>query len=165
MRNQKRMLVKVSAVLLLLTASVPWLFRDFLRVQYHLRAERRAAKQMFAPAPSTFVQQIVAFLLRRPSSQGWSKAREDHEEALVRLGYLSRQEFSFTNRTLNATQLLTKARLGFCTQMTSLCVLTNGQTLSATEVCTSAVVRVVAPKNEAEKWRTLISEFDRNTRS
>jgi len=90
--------------------------------------------------------------------------RDLREEALVRLGYLSRQEFSFTNRTLNAMQLMTNARLGFSTRMTALCVLTNGQPLSAMSVCTSSVVRVTAPKNEAEKWRTLISELDQNTK-
>ena len=168
MRIQKRTLVKISAMTLFLTAGVLWLSRDSLRVQYlvqyHLRAERHAGQEMFAPAPSTFGQQVVAFLLRRRSWEALSKAREDHEEALVRLGYLSRQEFSFTNRTLNAMQLMTNARLGFSTRMTALCVLTNGQPLSAMSVCTSSVVRVTAPKNEAEKWRTLISELDQNTK-
>ncbi len=164
MRIEKTTLVKICVVTLLFTAVVLWLFRDSLRVQYHLRAERLAGQQMFAPAPSTFGQQVVAFLLRRPSWEGWSRAREDHEEALVRLGYLSRQEFSFTNRTLNAMQLMTNARLSFSTRMTTICVLTNGQPLSATSVCSSSVVKVVAPKNEAEKWRTLISEFDQNTK-
>jgi len=153
MRIQKRTLVKICAVTFLLTAGVLWLFRDSLRVQYHLRVERLAGQQMFAPAPSTFEKQVVAFLLRRPSSQAWSRAREAHEEALVRLGYLSRQEFSLTNRTLNAMRLVTNARLGFSTRMTTLCVLTNGQPLSATSVCTSSVVRVTAPKSEAEKWQ------------
>src|SRR5258705_11094654 len=110
MRIAKRTLLRISAVTLLLTAGVLWLFRDSLRVHYHLRAERHAGQQMFAPQPSTFGQQVVAFLLRRPSWEAWSKAREDHEEALVRLGYLSRKEFSFTNRTLNAMQLMTTAR-------------------------------------------------------
>src|SRR5439155_18781456 len=73
MRIQKRTLVKISAVTLLLTAGVLWLFRDSLRVQYHLRAERLAGQRMFAPAPSTFGQQVVAFLLRRPSWEAWSK--------------------------------------------------------------------------------------------
>jgi len=159
----RRALFKISVVTLLLTAVVLWKFRDSLRVQYHLRAERHASQQMFAPAPSTFGQRVMALLLRRPSWEAWSKVREDHEEALVRLGYLSRQEFSFTNRTLNAIQLMTDARLGFATRMTTLCVLTNGQPMSATSVCTSSVVRVTAPKNELEKWRTLVSEFDQNT--
>ena len=163
MRTQKRALAKISVATLLLTASVLWLFRDFLRVQYHIRAERHAGQQMFAPAPSTFRQQVVAFLLRRPSWEAWSKSRDGHEEALVRLGYLSRQEFSFTNRTLNAMQLWTNAQR-FSSRVTSLCVLTNGQRLSATSVCTSSVVRVTAPKNEAEKWGILVSEFDQNTR-
>jgi hypothetical protein len=164
MRTQKGTLVKISVVALLLTAGVLWLFRDSLRVQYHLRAERHAGQQMFAPKPSTLGQQVVAFLLHRPSWEAWSKVREDHEDALVRLGYLSRQEFSFTNRTLNAMQLMTNARSGFSTLMTTICVLTNGQPLSATSVCTSSVVRVTAPKNEGKKWRTLISELDQNTR-
>jgi hypothetical protein len=164
MRIQKGTLVTICAVTVLLTVGVLWLFRDSLRVQYHLRAERLAGQQMFASAPSTFGKQVVAFFLRRPSWEAWSKTREDHEEALVRLGYLSRQEFSFTNRTLNAMQLMTNARLRFSTGMTTLCVLTNGQPLSARSICTSSVVKVTAPKNEAEKWRTLISEFDQNTR-
>lgn len=164
MRIPKRKLVKISVVTLLLAASVLWLFRDPLRVQYHFRAERHAGQQMFAPQPSTFGQQVVAFLFRRPSREAWSKAREDHEEALVRLGYLSRQEFSFTNRTLNAMQLMANARSAFSTRITTICVLTNGQRLSATSVCTSSVVRVTAPKNEMEKWRTLILEFDQNNR-
>jgi hypothetical protein len=164
MRIQKKALVKIFAVTLLLTAGVLWLFRDSLKVHYHLRAERHAGQQMFVPAPSTFGGQLLAFLVRRPSWEVWSKVREDHEEALVRLGYLARQEFSFTNRTLNATQLLTSARSGFSTRMTSLCVLTKGQPLSATSVCTSSVVRVTAPKSEAQQWRTLISELDQKTR-
>ena len=61
-------------------------------------------------------------------------------------------------------QLMTNARLGFSTRMTSLCVLTNGQPLSAMSVCTNSVVRVTAPKNEAEKWRRLISDLDQNTK-
>src|SRR5882672_9472113 len=70
-RIQKRTLVKISAMTLFLTAGVLWLSRDSLRVQYlvqyHLRAERHAGQEMFAPAPSTLGQQVVAFLLRRPS--------------------------------------------------------------------------------------------------
>lgn len=96
--------------------------------------------------------------------QDLAEAFDLHEEALVRLGYLSRQEFPFTNRALNARQLWTNAHSRFATRGTSLCVLTNGQPLGATFVCTSSVVRVMAPGNEEEQWKTLISEFDQKTR-
>jgi hypothetical protein len=96
--------------LFLLTAGVLWLFRDSLLVRFHLRALHRAEQQMFAPPPSTLPQQVLAFLTRRSSWEAWSEARDYHEQALVRLGYLSRQEFSFTNRSLNAMQLWTNAQ-------------------------------------------------------
>jgi len=129
-------------------------------MRYHLWAFRANAQMMFTPrkSPTTFFGELSEML--RPRWEDCSKACDHHEEALLRLGYLSRQEFSFTNRTLNAMQLMTNAQSRFSTRMATLCVLTNGQPLSASSVCTSSVVRVTAPKSEEQKWCALIREFD-----
>ena len=170
MRATIRHGLRIVLAATILVAGVVYLGRHALRVRYHLWALRGDEQRILAPvkSPVTFVGKLSALLsevLRtRRSWEDWLKDRDHHEEALVRLGYLSRQEFSFTNRTLNAMRLMTNAQSRFSTRMTSLCVLTNGQFLSATSVCTNSVVRVIAPKNEAEKWRTLISESDQNTR-
>ena len=143
----------------ILVAGVVCLGTGALRVRYHLWALHRAERTMFNHG--TLAGEFPALF---SGYRDWSQARDHHEESLVHLGYLSRQEFPFTNRTLNAVQLMTNAQSRFATRMTLLCVLTNGQALSATSVCTSSVVRVTAPRNEEEQWRKLISEFDRKTR-
>jgi hypothetical protein len=140
---------------------VLYLRRDALRVRYHLWVLQGAEQALATPrkSPTTFFGAFSEML--RPRWEDCEKAFERHEEALVRLGYLSRQEFLFTSRTLNAAQLMTNAQARFSTRMTTLCVLTNGQPLSASSVCTSSVVRVTAPKSEEQKWSALIREFDK----
>ena len=170
MRTTIRNGAKIALSATILVAAVLYLSRDALRLRYHLWALRGDERMMFAPvkSPTTFVGKLSALpseLLRSSrSSEDWSKDRDNQEEVLVHLGYLSRQEFSLTSRTLNAVQLMTNAQSRFSTRMTTLCVLTNGQALSGTSVCSSSVVRVTAPRNEVEKWKTLISEFDQKTR-
>ena len=164
MRLTIRNSAKIALAAAILVAVVVCCNSEALRVRYHLWALRRAERGMFRPANSsgTFVGVLSDSLSR--SWEYWSKDRDRHEEALLRLGYLSRQEFPFTNRTLSARQLFTNAQSRFATRMTTMCVLTNGQPLSATSVCARSVVRVTAPRTEEEQWRTLISEFDQKTK-
>jgi hypothetical protein len=78
----------------------------------------------------------------------------------VKLGYLTRHEFPFTNRTLNTWQIMTNGQARFASRATRLSVLTNGQRIAPTVVRTASVVQVTAPRGEAEKWRALVNEFD-----
>src|SRR6267378_4531951 len=139
---------RIALGVTLFVAVVLYFSRDALQIRYHLWALREAERMMFIKSPGTFFGKLSEVLRPRHSWKDWSKACDHHEEALVRLGYLSRQEFSFTNRTLNAVQLKTNAQSRFSTRMTTLCVLTNGQLLSAASICTNSVVRVTAPRNE-----------------
>src|ERR1041385_722035 len=87
--------------------------RDALRIRYHLWALRGNAQMMLAPrkSPTTFFGVLSEMLT--PRWEDCSKACDHHEEALIRIGYLSRQEFLFTNGTLNAVQLMTNAESHF----------------------------------------------------
>src|SRR6266436_179745 len=113
MRTTIRHGLRIVLAATILVAGVVYLDRDALRGRYRLLALRGDEQRMFAPAksPVTFVGKLSALLsevLRtRRSWEDWLKDRDHHEEAVVRLGYLSRQEFSFTNRTLNAMRLMT----------------------------------------------------------
>jgi hypothetical protein len=95
-----------------------------------------------------------------PEWQDWTHTRAVHEDALLGLGYLSRLEFPFTNRTLNAYQLIKTAQSRFASKMTTLCVLTNGQAMPGNSICTNSVVQVTAPGTEKDKWAAIVSEFD-----
>lgn len=167
-KNRARWVVAAT----ILAAGIGYVNRDALRARYHFGALRVIARILVSGAnpPRTFVEKLQMGFLHTLSSkrphQEWWKCRDHHEEALVRLGYLSRHEFAFTNQTraFNAVQLMTNAQSRFSTRMTRLCVLTNGQPLSATSICTSSVVRVTAPGKESEKWRALVFELDQKTR-
>ena len=163
MRTIIKQAVVIAFVVTVVLGGALYLRGHVLRVRYHLWALQRAEQTLAAPRKSPKAFFGVFSEMLRPRWEDCEKAFEHHEEALVRLGHLSRQEFLFTSRTLNAVQLMTKAQSRFSTRMTTLCVLTNGQVLSATCICTSSVVRVTAPSDEAEKWRTLIWEFDQKT--
>src|ERR1017187_8743139 len=127
MRIARRTLVKISAVTLLLTAGVLCLFRDALRVEYHLGALRHAEQRMFAPQPCTFPQQVMALLVRRPSWEDWSALRSRHEDALIRMGYLARREFPLTNPQLTAGQLARNAQRRFGSQFSTVMVIKIGR--------------------------------------
>ena len=160
MRIAQRMLLKISAVSLLLTAGVLWVFRDALKVQYHLGALRNAEKEMFAPQPSTFPQQVMAFLFRRPPREGWAALCSRHEDALVRIGYFARREFPLKNQQITAVQLSTNAQRRFRSQFSSLMVVTNGQRLSSTRVASNSCARIIAPATEMDDWSALILELN-----
>jgi hypothetical protein len=160
MRIAKRMPVKFLAATLLLMTGALWLSRDSLRARYHLSGLRHAEQQMFAPQPSTFRQQAVAFLFRRPSWEGWAAIRSRHEDALIRMGYFDRREFPLTNQHLTAVQLLTNAQLRFDSQFSSVTVVTNGQRLGGTTVASNSSVEIIAPTAEMNHWRTLVLELD-----
>ena len=160
MRITKRKLVKVLAAALLLMASALWLFRDSLKVQYHLRGLRHAGQQMFAPQPSAFSQQVVAFLLRKPNWRSWDAIRSRHENSLIRMGYFARREFPLTNRQITAVQLITNAQRRFDSQFSAVIVITNGQRLADTTVASNSFATIIAPTAEMNDWRALILEFD-----
>jgi len=160
MRIARRKLLKISAASLLLTAGVLWVFRDSLKVHYHLGALRNAEKKMFAPPPSTFPQQVTAFLFRRPPREGWLELYSRHEEALVRIGYFARGEFPLKNQQITAVQLSTNAQRRFRSQFSSLMVITNGQRLSSTTMASNSCARIIAPATEMDDWSALILELD-----
>ena len=162
MRRTVKQAAIVALVATFLFAIVLYANRSVLRVRYHRWAFRVNTQMMFADQkpPTTFVGTLSAIL--KPKWEACSQASGRHEEALLRLGYLSRQEFPFKSRTLNAIQLVTNAHSRFSSEMTTLCVLTNGQP-SGSSVCTNSVVVVMAPKSEEQKWHALIQEFDQKT--
>jgi len=156
----------MALVAIILLAGIACLKRDALRVCYHRLALKRVERGMFYQMnpPKTLLQWISALMAEPWRSQSLWEKLAYHEDALVALGYLARHEFPFTNRTLNAVQLRDNAQARFASGMTRLCVLTNGQSLSPTTICTASVVQVTAPRDEAEKWRALVNEFDQIAR-
>lgn len=157
MRIAKMKLIKIFAVMLLLTASALWLCRDSLSAHYHLRALRHAEKQVFAPGPTTFLQGVSDFLFRRPN---WDAICSHHENALIRMGYFASRDFPLTNQRITGVQLRTNAESRFGSQFYSIMVITNGQSLTSTTVASNSFVRIIAPADEMGDWNTLILKLD-----
>ena len=164
MRRSVRRAATLGLVAIVLLGGIAYLGRDALRVCYHRVALGRVERSMLYQMnpPRTVLRWISAGMPWRFDSL-WEKFWY-HEDALVELGYLARHEFPFTNLTLNAWQIWTNGRARFASRATGLRVLTNGQSISPTVICTASVVQVTAPRAEAEKWRALVNEFDRTAR-
>ena len=166
MRKSVRRGAIIVLVAIILAAAIGHLRRDALRVLYHRMALKRVERGLYYQMnqPRTLLQWISSWTAEPYRSPFLWQKLGYHEDALVGLGYLARHEFPFTNRTLNAVRLRDTAQARFGSRMTRLCVLTNGQSISASAVCTASVVQVTAPRDEAEKWRALVNEFDQIAR-
>src|SRR5436190_2397645 len=107
MRRSVSRVATIALVAVALVAGIACLRPDALRIWYHRLSLNRVEMGMYYQMnpPKTFPQWISSLMVEPwNSSSLWEKLGHE-EDALVRLGYLGRYEFPFTNRTLNAIQL------------------------------------------------------------
>ena len=126
---------------------------DTLRIRHHVAAMQRAGRMLDVLAgavPQTLSDRVTRILSLDPSNSHWSDSYNHHEDALIRLGYLTRREFPFSRGTFTEDELRTNA-LPLMSDWTSSCWLSQSQ----------AVVRVVARPTEMSAWAALIGELDR----
>jgi len=150
--------IKGGIAACLIVGGALFLFRDYLRVYYHRTAIQALERSAF---PRTFTDKLFAGLTRSQTSEAWWENRRHHEDALIRLGYLTREEFLLTNKQFTAGQLVRNAERRFAPEkIFSVTVITNGQRLSATALATNSFVRISVPIVELNDWKTLIQALD-----
>jgi hypothetical protein len=158
--------IKSGIAVCLVIAGALFLFRDNLRVYYHRTAIQTLQRRAFTP---TFTDRLTDRLFpgltpnqtSEVGSEIWWENRRHHEDALIRLGYLTREEFVITNKQFTAGQLVRTAERRFAPQKIFLVtVITNGQPLSATALATNSFVRISVPIVELNDWKTLIQALD-----
>jgi hypothetical protein len=128
---------------------------DTLRIRYNVAAMRRAehmAEVLAGVVPQTRrdrVTRLSAMLLRKDTNSGWSDSHSHHRDALVRLGYLTSQEFAFSGGAFPTGKFYTNFWPLMSDGTSSCTFMSNG------------VVRVFARPTEMKSWASLISELDR----
>jgi hypothetical protein len=143
--------VIVAVVLAVVSGIFAYFSRD-VRIQYHLDRMQRAGHLLdvlAGKAPQTRRDRVTRLLSWPDTNSRWSDNFQQHREALLRLGYLTTQEFPFSRDALTTDELLTNA-LPLMSDWTASFSLSQSQ----------AVVRVVARPAQMGAWAALIEKLD-----
>jgi len=153
MRSRSKRIVLVAIVLAGASAILVYFSRDDVRIQYHVHRMQRAGHLLDVLAgkvPQTRRDRVARLLSWPDSNSHWFDTYQHHQDTLLRLGYLTRQEFLFSRGTPSANELLTNA-LPLMSDWTSSFSLSESQ----------AVVQVVARPADMNAWAALIGELDK----
>jgi len=145
--------VIVAIVLAGVTGIFACFFRDDVRIQYHLDRMQRAGHLLDVLAgkvPQTRRDRVTRLLSWPDTHSRWAETFQQHQDALLRLGYLTRQEFPFSRGALTTDELLTNA----------LPLMSDG-TASFSLSQSQAVVQVIARPAQMSAWAALIEKLDR----
>ena len=152
----KRKILCAVAVLLGSLGLVAHFSSESYQIRYQLAALQRDSHILdvlagFAPQTrSDRVWRAFRLLNRKDTNSSYGDSCLKHREALIRLGYLTRQEFAFRTQALAVAELRTNA-LHLMSDYTATYSLSQSQ----------AVVQVVARPVEMSAWVELIGELNR----
>ena len=153
----KRIILCAAVLSLGLLGLLAHFSSDSYQIRYHLAALQRAGHilEMFAGfAPQTLSDRVYrAFRLlnRKDTNSSYGESCLKHQEALLRLGYLTRQEFAFPTQALAAAEFRTNA----------LHLMSSDYTASYSLSQSQSAVQVVARPAEMRAWGELIGELNR----
>jgi len=102
--------------------------------------------------PRDRVTRLSAMLLLKDTNSEWSDSYNRHTGALVRLGYLTSQEFAFSGGQFPTGKFYTNFWPLMSDGTSSFTCMSNG------------VIRVVARPSEMKSWASLIRELDSRQR-
>jgi hypothetical protein len=125
-----------------------------LRIQYHIAAMQRAnhmVEVLNGAVPQTRrdrVARAVGMLLGKRTNSDWSDSCTHHQDALVRLGYLSRREFAFSGGKFPTGKFYTNFWPLMCDGTSSCAFMSNG------------VIRVFARPSQMTSWAALVVELE-----
>jgi hypothetical protein len=153
MGSRSKRIVMVAVVLAGVSGIFAYCSRDDVRIQYHVHCMQRAGHLLDVLAgkvPQTRRDRVTRMLRGPDSNSHWADTFQRHQDALLRLGYLTRQEFPFSRGTPAADELLTNAL-----------PLMSDWTSSFSSSQSQAVVQVVARPADMNAWAALIGKLDK----
>jgi hypothetical protein len=157
MRSYSKKKILCAVVLSLgLLGPLAYFRSDSYQIRYHLAALQRAGHilDVFARfAPQTLsdrAYRAFRLLSRKDTNSSYGDSCTEHQEALLRLRYLTRQEFAFPAQALAVAEFRTNA-LHLMSDYTATYSLSQSQ----------SVVQVVARPVEMRAWGELIGELNR----
>jgi hypothetical protein len=143
-----KVLLPVSILLLI----VVWARWNDLRLHWHLAEMRRADRMLLVlsgartMSGSDKANAIFHFLLGIRANSDWSDWYVRHEDALLRMGYLAREEVPYSNQRVPA--------------LLRMSAWSSNQIFSLRFLTASSSVVVTAPTNEIGRWKVLVADFD-----
>jgi hypothetical protein len=129
---------------------------EAVRIQYHVHGMQRAdhiLDVLAGKVPQARRDRVTRMLGFPDTNSHWADTYAHHRDTLIRLGYLTRQEFPFSPGTFTVDELLTNALL-----------LMSDGTASFSLPQGKSVVQVVARPAEMSAWAVLIGELERRHR-
>jgi hypothetical protein len=156
MRSRSKRVILAAVVLAVVSGIFAYFSRDEARIQYHLHQMQRAGhllEVLAGKVPQTRHDRVTRLLSWPDTNSHWADIYQHHEDALIRLGYLTRQEFPFSRGAFTSDELLTNA-LPLMSDWTGSFSLSRSQ----------AVVQVLARPAQMGAWAALIGELDKRHR-
>jgi hypothetical protein len=155
MRRSKE--IAAAAIAFATIFAIFWYCRqEKVRIEYHLQGLQRAGHMLDVLAgkvPQTPGDRVRRLLSFNDSNSHWADIMERHEKALLRLGYLTRQEFRYSAGAFSAEEVRTN------------CLFLMGDYTASFSIAPSqGVIEVVARPVEMKTWAILISELDKQQR-